>query len=338
MGLDRRRLFRIARIVASVALVGVALWGAGMFEAQSRARAWETVRAASVPMLVVSLLFIPLMDAVSTVKWKALAGARGLTVGYWRLLAFYIVGRFYNMVLPSSIGGDVIRISLLGRETNRVADAAAVVFVERLTGVIVLLVLAAVALVFAGLGVSEATLALGIVVAGIAIALFSWLLIGARPLAVLERLLGGSRGALASKALAKLAKLRNAIRAFRHHGGAIAVAFANSVLFYGFAIVNVWVTVLVFQDDVALVDMMIAVPLIMFIMNLPVSVGTLGILEFGYTVVLMQFGVHGEAAIATALLVRLKLVLAALIGAAVNATLSLPAPGEARVRELGLGE
>ncbi|MEM1261943.1 MAG: lysylphosphatidylglycerol synthase transmembrane domain-containing protein [Pseudomonadota bacterium] len=330
MKTSRQRFFKAVRAVVSVALVLFAFYVAGLFDSDSRSRILTTIRDANLAFLILSILWIPLMDVVSTIKWKSLCNARGISVRYFRLLAFYIVGRFYNLILPSSIGGDLIRIYLLGQASQRNADAAAVVFVERLTGVIVLLVLSAVSLLFTGLGFSRATLAVGIIAAGAGIAALCWLLIGDMPLNLLRGVAKTSSG-LFGKVLEKLAKLQVAVRAFKHHGGALFIAIANSLLFYMFAILNVWVSVLVFQGDVSLISMVIAVPLIMFIMNIPVSLGSLGIMEFGYTVVLMQFGVNADAAFATALLMRMKLLLAGAFGAVVYAALGESRPDPQKV-------
>ncbi|MEO0344791.1 MAG: lysylphosphatidylglycerol synthase transmembrane domain-containing protein [Pseudomonadota bacterium] len=324
----KRQLIRAFRIVGSLALFAAALYNAGLMDAAGWQEVSRVFANASVPFLALSILFIPVMDVVSTVKWKALASARGLSVGFPRLLAFYIVGRFYNLILPSSIGGDLIRVFLLGRDTGRTADAAAVVFVERLTGVVVLLLLAAIALMFTGFGLSRTTLLAGIGFAAMAIAVLCWLLIAERPSRLLLRIT--QRGGVIDRVVSKIAKLSASILAFRHHNSALLIAIANSFLFYAFAIANVWVAVMVFDQQAGFVQVAIAVPLIMFIMNIPVSIGSLGIMEFGYTTVLMQFGVSGEAALAAALLMRFKLILAGGIGALVNSVMgaSPPAPGD----------
>ncbi|MGB7249226.1 MAG: lysylphosphatidylglycerol synthase domain-containing protein, partial [Phormidesmis sp.] len=88
----------------------------------------------------------------------------------------------------------------------------------------------------------------------------------------------------------------------------------NSLLFYFLAILNVWVSALAFDSSVSLISMLVAVPIIMFIMNLPFSIGGLGLMEFAYSFTLGLFGINPAVAISTTILMRLKTLLAAGMG------------------------
>ncbi|MFC1665950.1 lysylphosphatidylglycerol synthase domain-containing protein, partial [Pseudomonadota bacterium] len=71
---------------------------------------------------------------------------------------------------------------------------------------------------------------------------------------------------------------------------------------------------LAFDRNVSLVDMIIAVPAIMLIMNLPVSIGGLGLMEASYTVAFELLGYSAELGLVTALLMRGKAIIDALVG------------------------
>lgn len=302
------------------------LRAAGLDTGAGWARLADTLGHADLPMLVLALLFIPLMEAVSAFKWYCLARARDLAVGYGRLLAFYLVGKFFSMTLPGGVGGDLIRVHLLGRETGRYADAAAVVLVERLTGLITLIActLAAATLASTRLGAPWLFYALLAMAGGLLLAL--WPIADGRPLQGLRRRLPSLSGILE-----KLEKLRAALLLVGAHRHAVGVAFVNSALFYAAAILNTWVSLRVFDAQASLATMALAVPIMMFIMNLPVSMGNIGILEFAFTFTLTRFGVGAPEALALALLMRVKNLLAVAAGGAVY--LALPA-GLARRREL----
>src|SRR6056297_2106190 len=63
------------------------------------------------------LLFLPaflllfINTLISTLKWRILLKADGLKIKYSFLLQSYMVGTFMNMFLPSSVGGDIVRIA-----------------------------------------------------------------------------------------------------------------------------------------------------------------------------------------------------------------------------------
>ena len=58
--------------------------------------------------------------------------------GLRRLLSYNLAGQFVSNVLPSTIGGDVLRVSRLSKDTGETPKTFASVVLERLTGWIVL--------------------------------------------------------------------------------------------------------------------------------------------------------------------------------------------------------
>jgi glycosyltransferase 2 family protein len=80
------------------------------------------------------------------------------------------------------------------------------------------------------------------------------------------------------------------------------------------AVLNVWVSALAFSSDVDFLTILIAVPAIMLIMNLPISIGGLGLMEAAYTIIFTAFGYSSALALSTALLIRLKTLVDGVIG------------------------
>ena len=84
------------------------------------------------------LMFINTM--LSSWKWKILLNADGISVPYKTLLTSYLSATFFNMFLPSSIGGDVYRIAHIGRYSDKRTNSAASVFADRLSGFFIVIV------------------------------------------------------------------------------------------------------------------------------------------------------------------------------------------------------
>jgi len=140
---------------------------------------------------------------------------------------------------------------------------------------------------------------------GLGLLTIGWLVFDQRPYRwvrnwVLDRFPAGE------KVFLKVDKLRHSVDAFRENPRAIFVAFLNSVLFYIVAVFNVYITALVFNLDVSFTHMLIATPIIMVIMNLPISFGNIGLMEFAYTNVFLLIGYGPELGLSVALLMRLK--------------------------------
>ena len=80
--------------------------------------------------------------------------------------------------------------------------------------------------------------------------------------------------------------------------------------------INVYITASVFQADVALLDIALATPIIMLLMNIPLSLGNIGLMEFAYVNVLQIMGYSPALGLSIAVLMRLKSFFDAGLGAA----------------------
>jgi uncharacterized membrane protein YbhN (UPF0104 family) len=80
---------------------------------------------------------------VSTLRWRLLIPSRPKT---FRLFALYLMGSFFNTVLPGVVGGDAVKVFYLFRTTGNMAEAMASIFMERYLGLVALMLLGLTAL------------------------------------------------------------------------------------------------------------------------------------------------------------------------------------------------
>ncbi|GHA02070.1 hypothetical protein GCM10008090_09150 [Arenicella chitinivorans] len=281
------------------------MYQAGLFSAAGQQQFLTLIGQASLPLLVLSVLVGVSVNMVSAFKWYVITQSQGIEAGYWRIFAYYVVGQFYNMFLPTSVGGDVVRSYELGKYSGRQADALASVFVERYTGVVVLLVCAGLAVLAQLSRFYVDYVIVSLIVFALALLALGWMVFDPRLYKWLENKLA-SRSLLIQNAFRKVDKLFQAVGAYRSQPRVLIVAVINSVLFYFIAVVNVYVTANVFSEDVLFWHMLLAAPIIMLIMNLPISFGNIGLMEFAYTNVFMLMGYGPELGLSVALLMRLK--------------------------------
>ncbi len=78
---------------------------------------------------------------LSAWRWQRVFAVFDTHVPLRTLLAFYLAGQFVGNVLPSTIGGDVLRVSRAAKATGTSDVAFASVVIERLTGFVALPVL-----------------------------------------------------------------------------------------------------------------------------------------------------------------------------------------------------
>lgn len=305
--------FRFIRIATTSALLLFVLHKAGLFNHKGWQELLNILIHAKLSFILASLGISFLMTLSSAIKWFMLSRALGLSVNLKRLLAYYIIGKFFNLVLPSNVGGDVIRMQKLGQYTGRYADATASVFVERFSGLATLVYLALIAVIIKLhiLNLVWLNLSLGLGILGTII--ICCLIIDERPFNFVQNYLV-KHFPLLQSLFTKIGKFRQAVLFYKQVPYAIHWALINSFIFYFLAITNVWVILLAFRADISFMITLVAVPIIMFIMNIPISVGGLGLMEFAFSFILGLMGVKPTLAISAALFIRTQTLIDAGIG------------------------
>ncbi|MBL8082183.1 MAG: flippase-like domain-containing protein [Candidatus Obscuribacter sp.] len=77
-------------------------------------------------------------------RWQLLAAAVGLEKGLLKLVQFCFVGLFFNLFLPSTVGGDFSRCYYLSKGTGKYVNAFYSVLADRTVGIAVLFLFASV--------------------------------------------------------------------------------------------------------------------------------------------------------------------------------------------------
>jgi uncharacterized protein (TIRG00374 family) len=81
-------------------------------------------------------------QAVSAYRWSFLAHALDFFLPFGEMYRYYLIGMFFNMFLPGSIGGDSVRlVSLARRCKRRKREALLTLLAERGVGLVALLIL-----------------------------------------------------------------------------------------------------------------------------------------------------------------------------------------------------
>lgn len=300
-----KNYLRLIQLVLSLCLLALVAWHVGLFDVTGRREFLALFANADITFICLSVIVGLLVNMSSALKWWMLVRAQELLAGYWRVFSYYLIGQFYNLFLPTSVGGDVVRSYQLGKHTGRQADALASVFIERYTGVVVLLVISGVAVISRLSVFSDSLVLWSLVFFVIAIGFIAWVVFDARVYQWLSYRFANSSSFL-SRVLSKINTILVSIDAYKHQPKVIVVALINSILFYFLAVLNVYVTALVFTSDVVFVDILIATPIIMLIMNLPISMGNIGLMESGYSGIFYLMGYSPALGLSVALLMRVK--------------------------------
>lgn len=223
---------------------------------------------------------------LSALRWRVLLAARGVALPLARAVRLYFVGYFFNLFLPTSVGGDVVRA--VGVKGVPLALVAGTVLMERILGFGCLLALGlGASLVEPGLGIVRPTLYLAAGVYAAALAAVAFV-----PLDRVQVSRPGWRGGLWRTAQQLRgsayppAALARAVALSL--GWQLALVAANGVLAHGLGGVASWSALLAL------------VPVIQAVGMLPVSFGGLGVREMGYAFFFARAGYEGAGAVALA--------------------------------------
>jgi hypothetical protein len=89
--------------------------------------------------------------SLTNTRWWRLLAAAGCPTRWWQSLRLTFLGFFFNLVVPGLTGGDLVKAVLVARDhPERRAAAAASVLVDRLVGLILLVLLGGAVIVWRG--------------------------------------------------------------------------------------------------------------------------------------------------------------------------------------------
>jgi uncharacterized membrane protein YbhN (UPF0104 family) len=281
-----RRSFNVLKTVVSAGLMIYLL----VFQIDLR-QLWQVVRRAQWGYLVMAMLLMVAGTALRAVRWRVLLQALGIQVPLGRLVNLYFVGSFFNIFLPTGLGGDAVKMAKLARLTGRAPEAIGTTLVDRATGLWVLFVLAVLALPFSytllpqGWASIIALGTLGGVVGG-------WVVMGT-PLIMW---LGGKIRLPGQEKLERFYRSVSQL-GYRALGQACVVSLIFNVLLIMF---NVLIAIGLGVDQ-PLGIFLLFTPIISFSLALPISVGGLGVREQTYVLLFNALGVSDTVAAAMSL-------------------------------------
>jgi glycosyltransferase 2 family protein len=124
----RQLLTFCARTAISAALLYVALRGIDFAAIQSR------LSQISPGWMLLALLVALLQNFIASLRWSEISAGCAAPLTHPQALRYTMIGAFFNQTLPSSIGGDAVRLWLLKRTGAGWRAAAYSVFTDRAVG------------------------------------------------------------------------------------------------------------------------------------------------------------------------------------------------------------
>ncbi len=268
------------RLLVSVALLGWLGWQTD----------WGRIRDAFTSLKIewwlaaVGVYFVA--QLISALRWQLLARPLGFHESFRQFTGIYFIGMYFNLLLPTAVGGDVVRAWCLDGKSHRRMAAFLSVLVDRLSGLFVLVLVACAGVVLSSIPIPGW------------IALSVWASAGLFVVAVLTVPIL----ARLFRHAAPLRRLADALRYYWRHprvllwttGISVGVQLANVIL--------VWLVGLALGLGIPLTYYAVFVPLVTLLTLLPISVNGMGIREGSSVLFLAPMGVGEGTALCLAVL------------------------------------
>ena len=131
----RRILLSTLKILISAALLYLALRKANFSDLASR------IDVASLGWIALAIAVTFLQIFVGVLRWCAISAECGAPLTTRQAMRYNLIGTFFNQTLPSSIGGDAVRLWLVARAGAGWRAATYSIFVDRAIALIALAVI-----------------------------------------------------------------------------------------------------------------------------------------------------------------------------------------------------
>lgn len=304
---SRRLVAQILQTLATLGLIAWILWRNDAAAVLSKLGQVDVAwLGAGIALLVVSV-------GLGAIQWERLLAVQSLSIARMRLLRAYSLGMFLNFVLPSGVGGDVVRAVQVHRDTKGGTKGVAATLLDRFAGLFTLALFAAVASGLLACTHSDPLFRKLALVTGFVAAAFcvtSAVLFSRRVtgwIAPVARLFG--EGPLLDKAR----DLRWAFLEYRTHPLLVSQVVVLSVATQFLRILVHWCCAKAMGLPLDLAWILLFVPIVALISVLPISVGGWGLREgtqktfFSLPGVMPGLSVHDAASGALALAVSTSL-------------------------------
>ena len=259
----------------------------------------QTILAVDLWYYLLAIGVYILAQPIRSMRWWLLLQEKQVAISRTRLLILCFIGTFFSGFLPTIVGGDVVRGYYVFRESNAHDVSFASILVERLCGLVIILITGFAASLYFLIRQGPSPLitsCLAGCLLGIAIMcsifyrpFFSFL---SRPLPLVR----------SWNIAGKINEIYQAALSYKGHPGALAWCVVLS-FFYQMVIILIH-----FLMSVALgwnipgALFFLAVPVVTVVSMFPLSVGGLGVREGAMVIFFSQYGISAASAISLSLL------------------------------------
>ncbi len=246
---------------------------------KTRAGMMEAVRYAEKPWLLAALLAGALSPITATIRLWLLLRVQQIEVGLKRIAQLYMTGMFFNMVLPASTGGDAVKLFYLlrGSDPKQRAGIILSVIMDRILGLLALMILATVFLAFRYHWLTQTRAAANVVHGFMVILVLAVGGVGTVFAAVQLRLIDRLPAQLPGRS--KFIEMAGAVAVYTRAWPTTLLGIVISFVGHSSFFFTYYFAARALRAGVSLLDMSMILPVVNTILALPISVSGVGVRE-----------------------------------------------------------
>lgn len=267
---------------------------------------FETLKTIDIYYFLIAVFFTLVGFTIQIIRLKILIETQGTDISFKKLFDFSLTSTFFGIFLPTVVGGDVVKMALLGSYSGKKAVSAGTITMDRVIGVYALVVVAFVAGIF-GKGFLTHEIVTYTLDAFTLVFLFILFL----NIKVIWDRIWKIAGKLFGSRLDPLKTFVTTLQSYKMYEPPFIKAFLWSLVFYVSIIIANYLIALSLGLQVSLIVFFVFVPLLSLAGMFPISIGGLGVREAVSVVFFSTMGIEASYA---ALLSFLPFLIKAMIG------------------------
>ncbi len=275
MGLKTNRIaLLILKLTVSSTLLFIILSKAGIEQVSA------TLKSMNPPNFFIAVLLYIFAQFISTFRWGLFLPE---VLGFRKLFSLYMIGSFFNTILPGIIGGDAVKAFYLYQVTGKGGLALASIFMDRYLGFVMLMIMCTIAFPFGYKYLEGSRIEWMLPLIILALIITSLLIFGLR----------------LAKRIKILSEFYDYFHFYRGKKDVIGKALIISAIVQLSGILAIYILAIGMGKPIPFLACLIFIPLIVIFTMIPISISGIGVREGGFILLFSLIGV--EPGVATAL-------------------------------------
>ena len=270
-----------------------------LFKHVDKKSLFEVIRNADSGVLLFAFFVFFFNYLFCLLRWQMLLKAFDINLALKRVIISFCGGIFFNLFLPSTIGGDLMRSLDLAAHTHKPKEVLATVLLDRLSGFVGLVIVTLTALAFGWKLIQDKAVVVAVAIISAILIAILLVLFNSFFYNQINRLFSSPRAGRIREAIKNL---HHELHIFRQKKKVIILNLIYSLLIQAVLPVTFYITALSLGLNKNIIYYFVLIPVIGAITLLPISIGGLGLRDATMIYFFAKIGVSKDLAFAMSLL------------------------------------